>query len=88
MIGGGQGETGDKIKKSIDTEEWFDKLNKISVTKTQLNKLIMNFFVVEGKICHRTFQFLILFVEGYKEAAEKFQKESGTESTLEEYFYS
>lgn len=38
----------DKAKKTIDPTDWFEKMNGINLPKQQLNKLIMNFFVVEG----------------------------------------
>ncbi|KAL9249925.1 GID8-like protein [Drosera capensis] len=50
-------------KKVITREEWEKKLNDIKIRKEDMNKLVINFLVTEG----------------YVEAAEKFQMESGTE---------
>ncbi|MED6161685.1 hypothetical protein PIB30_063037 [Stylosanthes scabra] len=50
-------------KKVITREEWEKKLNDVKIRKEYMNKLIMNFLVTEG----------------YVEATEKFQMESGTE---------
>lgn len=49
-------------KNTIDKKDWANQLQKIQVSKQDLNKLVMNFFLVEG----------------YKEAAEKLREESGT----------
>jgi len=48
-------------KKKIGEEEWEEQLKQIVPNKSEMNKLIMNFLVVEG----------------YKNAAMKFEKESG-----------
>lgn len=53
-------------KKVIAKEEWEKKLSDVRMRKEDMNKLIMNFLVTEG----------------YVEAAEKFQLESGTERIL------
>ncbi|KAG6754819.1 hypothetical protein POTOM_040617 [Populus tomentosa] len=50
-------------KKVIPREEWEKKLNDVKIRKEDMNKLVMNFLVTEG----------------YVDAAEKFQMESGTE---------
>ncbi len=50
-------------KKVIDPEEWLSQLDEIQVSKYDLNRLVMNFFLVEG----------------YKEAAECLARESRTE---------
>lgn len=50
-------------QKTISEKEWNQNLQKIPVSKQDLNKLVMNFFLVEG----------------YKEAAENLRRESGTE---------
>jgi len=50
-------------KKIISREEWEKKLARVHVKKSDMNKLVMNFLVTEG----------------YVEAAEIFQKESGTD---------
>lgn len=50
-------------KKVITREEWEKRLKSVKIRKEDMNKLVMNFLVTEG----------------YVEAAEKFQLESGTE---------
>jgi hypothetical protein len=60
-------------KKPLTKEDWEKRLKEVNISKSELNKLIMDYFVVEG----------------FKDAAEKFQKESGTDpgvnlSTLSE----
>ncbi|KAG4093792.1 CTLH/CRA C-terminal to lish motif domain-containing protein [Neocallimastix lanati (nom. inval.)] len=54
-------------KKVITKEKWESKLSNVSVEKTDLNKLIMNYLVIEG----------------YKDAAEKFSQESGLQPTVD-----
>mmetsp|Transcript_17262 Transcript_17262/g.37561 ORF Transcript_17262/g.37561 Transcript_17262/m.37561 type:complete len:231 (-) Transcript_17262:378-1070(-) len=49
-------------KKVVTKEEWEKKLQSVKIRKEDMNKLVMNFLVTEG----------------YVEAAEIFQKESGT----------
>ncbi|KAI4312139.1 hypothetical protein MLD38_036985 [Melastoma candidum] len=56
-----------RSKKVITREEWEKKLNDAKVRKEDMNKLVMNFLVTEG----------------YVEAAEKFQKESGAEPDMD-----
>lgn len=53
-------------KKLITKEEWEKKLSEVKIRKEDMNKLVMNFLVTEG----------------YVEAAEKFQLESGTQRIL------
>jgi hypothetical protein len=53
-------------KKVITREEWERKLNDVKIRKEDMNKLVMNFLVTEG----------------YVDAAEKFQMESGAERIL------
>ncbi|KAG5460440.1 MAG: hypothetical protein BJ554DRAFT_7509, partial [Olpidium bornovanus] len=48
-------------KKVISREEWERKLADVKINKDELNKLIMNYLVIEG----------------YKNAAERFSAESG-----------
>ncbi|KAI7824742.1 CTLH/CRA C-terminal to lish motif domain-containing protein [Gamsiella multidivaricata] len=48
-------------KKTISKEEWSAQLAEIHVDREDLNKLIMNYLIIEG----------------YKDAAEKFSQESG-----------
>jgi len=52
-------------RKLITKDDWVKKLNEVKIRKEDMNKLIMNFLVTEG----------------YVDAAEKFQLESGTEHT-------
>ncbi|XP_061984133.1 protein GID8 homolog isoform X1 [Populus nigra] len=54
-------------KKVITREEWEKKLNDVKIRKEDMNKLVMNFLVTEG----------------YVDAAEKFQMESGTEPDID-----
>eukprot|EP01112_Ceratiomyxa_fruticulosa_P012462 TRINITY_DN3451_c0_g1_i1.p1 TRINITY_DN3451_c0_g1~~TRINITY_DN3451_c0_g1_i1.p1 ORF type:complete len:225 (+),score=51.30 TRINITY_DN3451_c0_g1_i1:95-769(+) len=49
-------------KKTVTLSEWEKKLAEVKISKEDLNKLVMNYLVIEG----------------YKDAAEMFQKESGT----------
>jgi len=53
-------------KKMITREEREKKLNAVKLRKEDMNTLVMNFLVTEG----------------YVEAAEKFQRESGTKRIL------
>lgn len=50
----------------ITREEWEKKLNAVKLRKEDMNTLVMNFLVTEG----------------FVEAAEKFQRESGTKRIL------
>ncbi|KAG0028073.1 hypothetical protein BGZ81_005027 [Podila clonocystis] len=52
---------GSIAKKSISRDEWNTKLADVQVDREDLNKLIMNYLIIEG----------------YKDAAEKFSQESG-----------
>ncbi|KAJ3167707.1 hypothetical protein HDU88_002154 [Geranomyces variabilis] len=54
-------------KKTISPEEWERKLADVSVSKHDLNKLVMNYLVIEG----------------YKDAAEKFSLESGLQPGID-----
>ncbi|KAM9949261.1 hypothetical protein ACTFIT_010467 [Dictyostelium discoideum] len=54
-------------KKVISTSEWDDKLAEVNISKSDLNKLVMNYLVIEG----------------YQEAAAKFQEESSTQTTVD-----
>jgi len=54
-------------KRAVSREEWDKKLTEVKLNKTDLNHLVMNFLVIEG----------------YKDAAEKFQQESGTPPGLD-----
>lgn len=57
-------EESEKSRRTIGEKEWMDRLNSVKIFKKDMDRLIMNFFLIEG----------------YKEAAENFKKESGTES--------
>ncbi|CAA7029683.1 unnamed protein product [Microthlaspi erraticum] len=54
-------------KKVITREEWEKKLNAVKLRKEDMNTLVMNFLVTEG----------------FVEAAEKFQRESGTKPEID-----
>ncbi|KAF9186471.1 Glucose-induced degradation complex subunit [Haplosporangium sp. Z 767] len=49
------------VKKTISMEDWNARLSEVQVDREDLNKLIMNYLIIEG----------------YKDAAEKFSQESG-----------
>jgi hypothetical protein len=60
---GNSGTSGNKDKdqkKTISMEEWQGKMKDVAVNKEDLNKLVMNY----------------LLIEGYKDAAEKFSQEA------------
>ncbi|KAI8804988.1 CTLH/CRA C-terminal to lish motif domain-containing protein [Cladochytrium replicatum] len=54
-------------KKTISKDEWEARIMEVRISKTDLNKLIMNYLVIEG----------------YKDAAEKFSLESGISPTID-----
>lgn len=60
------GVTQSSSKKVITKEEWEKKLSEVKIRKEDVNRLVMNYLVTEG----------------YVEAAEKFQHESGTQRIL------
>jgi hypothetical protein len=47
--------------KSISVEKWNEEMNKIKVNRQDMNKLVLNYLIIEG----------------YKDAVEKFIKETG-----------
>jgi len=47
--------------KSISIEKWNEEMNKIKVNRQDMNKLVLNYLIIEG----------------YKDAVEKFIKETG-----------
>lgn len=47
--------------KSISLEKWNEEMNKIKVNRQDMNKLVLNYLIIEG----------------YKDAVEKFIKETG-----------
>ncbi|KAJ3068942.1 hypothetical protein HDU98_007958 [Podochytrium sp. JEL0797] len=55
------------VKKNIPREEWNKKLAEVKINKKDLDKLIMNYLVIEG----------------YKDAVEKFAEESGLEPSVD-----
>lgn len=54
-------------KALIPRDEWEKKLDEVKISKTDLNKLVMNYLVIEG----------------YKDAAERFAVESGLPPTVD-----
>ena len=52
--------------KSISTEKWVEELNKLRVSRQDMNKLVLNYLIIEG----------------YKDASEKFIKETGIKGHL------
>ncbi|ORX93435.1 hypothetical protein K493DRAFT_284705 [Basidiobolus meristosporus CBS 931.73] len=54
-------------KQAISKEEWSERLDKVQVNKHDLNKLVMNYLVIEG----------------YKDAAEKFSQECGLSPNID-----
>jgi hypothetical protein len=52
---------------SASKEKWIEKIDSLQVPRSEVNKLIMNYLVTEG----------------FKDAAEKFQMESGTEPGID-----
>ncbi|KAF9989167.1 Glucose-induced degradation complex subunit [Mortierella antarctica] len=54
--------TGGMAKKVFTKEEWNARLSEVQVDREDLNKLVMNYLIIEG----------------FKDAAEKFSQESGT----------
>lgn len=53
----------EKLEQEFKLDDWSNSLDSISVKRSQMNKLIMDYLVVEG----------------FKEAAEKFKVEAGLE---------
>ncbi|KAG9285822.1 hypothetical protein G9A89_013247 [Geosiphon pyriformis] len=54
-------------KKVATRDEWEKKLAEVKISKTDLNKLVMNYLVIEG----------------YKDAAEKFSQECGLQPNID-----
>ncbi|KAI9032163.1 CTLH/CRA C-terminal to lish motif domain-containing protein [Hyaloraphidium curvatum] len=54
-------------KVTIPRDEWEKRLAEVKINKQDLNKLVMNYLVIEG----------------YKDAAEKFAQETGLEPSVE-----
>ncbi|KAI9012807.1 CTLH/CRA C-terminal to lish motif domain-containing protein [Gaertneriomyces semiglobifer] len=55
------------LKVEIPLKDWQNRLSQVKISKQDLNKLIMNYLVIEG----------------YKDAAEKFSRESGLHPGIE-----
>jgi hypothetical protein len=49
--------------RTISMEKWNEEMNKIKVNRQDMNKLVLNYLIIEG----------------YKDAVEKFIKETGIE---------
>ncbi|KNC23697.1 hypothetical protein FF38_01381 [Lucilia cuprina] len=58
----------------ISKEEWLMRLEQFPFKQADMNRLIMNYLVTENDL---------LALEGFKEAAEKFQIEAGLEPSIE-----
>ncbi|KAI7862081.1 CTLH/CRA C-terminal to lish motif domain-containing protein [Spinellus fusiger] len=54
-------------KKVVTREEWEQRLSKVNIDKQDINRLVMNYLVIEG----------------YKDAAEQFSAESGIPTLLD-----
>ncbi|CAG8528933.1 2271_t:CDS:2 [Cetraspora pellucida] len=61
------GGTSQISKKVVSKDEWVKKLSDVKIDKADLNKLIMNYFVIEG----------------YKDAAEAFSQECGLSPSID-----
>mmetsp|Transcript_37497 Transcript_37497/g.36055 ORF Transcript_37497/g.36055 Transcript_37497/m.36055 type:complete len:80 (+) Transcript_37497:25-264(+) len=57
------------VKPKFSESEWEEKLANIHPSREDINKLVMNFLVVEG----------------YKSGAKKFEKEAGIQANLDEH---
>ncbi|CAB4446120.1 unnamed protein product [Rhizophagus irregularis] len=60
-MSGNTGTSSHQSKKVVTKDDWVKKLEDVKIDKNDLNKLIMNYFVIEG----------------YKDAAETFSQECG-----------
>jgi hypothetical protein len=55
---------GNKFKsKSINMDQWKEELSKLRINRREMNKIVLNYLIIEG----------------YKDAVEKFVKETGVE---------
>jgi hypothetical protein len=52
--------------KSIGNDKWNEEMNKLRVNRQEMNKLVLNYLIIEG----------------YKDAVEKFIKETGVHGIL------
>lgn len=68
------------------TKEWEERLKDFYIKQDDLNRLIMD-YLVNGEAykhsTHHPFHYGLISIEGFKEAAEKFQEESGIEPDVE-----
>ena len=53
--------------KTISNDKWNEELSKLRVNRQEMNKIILNYLIIEG----------------YKDAVEKFVKETGTEGNID-----
>lgn len=72
----------------LPKEEWLRILESKEIARTSMNKLIMNYLVIgkpkqDTKHCIQSISYTYIILEGFKEAAEKFQQESGVGPTVE-----
>jgi hypothetical protein len=49
--------------KSIGMDQWNEELSKLRINRREMNKIVLNYLIIEG----------------YKDAVEKFVKETGVE---------
>ena len=38
----------DKVRKNVSEQEWMERLNNTKIFKKDMDRLIMNFFLIEG----------------------------------------
>jgi len=70
QTGGGQRKFTMNFSEKLDEvsrEDWLERLQSLHITRVDMNRLIVDYFLTEG----------------FKEAAEKFHKESGTKPTTD-----
>jgi len=69
MSGGSDSKQSGSSRKDevVSRDDWMEKIDKVEIPRSEVNKLVMNYLVTEG----------------FKDAAEKFQKESGTEPGMD-----
>ncbi|CAM9358888.1 unnamed protein product [Phaeothamnion confervicola] len=60
-------EEGENLERRIDSREWQARLEAFDVPRSYLNKLVMSYIIVQG----------------YQDAAAHFQRESGTEPSVD-----
>lgn len=72
-------------------EQWLDRLSQFYVKQSDMNRLIMNYLITGNFKSIILFSYwnknnnkhFLCFSEGFKEAAEKFQKESGLDTSID-----